>query len=351
MSDERSRLAILSSVLRASVPTGEPGSVLLGVQSQDDAAVIQVNDDTCLVISSDFIRGTGFYLFELGHMDYFDLGYYLVSANLSDIAAMGVRPTGMTTVVRYGPGMSDEQFKQIFEGINSAASKYGVEIVGGDTGSYSADVFSATAFGFASRERILQRSGAKLGDLLCVTGTVGLPITAIIYFKRAKSMGLALPESGEEQLLTSWRRPAPRILEGSILSEHALAHSCQDVSDGLKATIEQISLRSGVTFTVYAERLPVHEITRIVAQFLGISVPQLAMSASVDFELVFTIPVNAKGTCDRLFEEHGLRYSVIGETNSTGRNEMTLGEVTVPLPGTEWSHQTGDLVQQVLGQP
>src|SRR5579864_1522870 len=313
MSNERSRLAIVTSILGSPLPGREPRDVLIGVHSQDDAAVIRITDDICLVISSDFVRGTGFYLFELGYLDHFDVGYYLVAANLSDIAAMGARPTGMTTVVRYGPGMTDEQFKLVFEGIRSAADHFGITIVGGDIGGYSIDVFAGTAFGFAAPDRVLRRGGAKAGDLLCVTGTVGLPITAVVYFKRAKSLGLTLSDSAEQRLLTSWRRPSPRVMEGTILSEHKLCSSCQDVSDGLKAAIHEISLRSGITFTVYAERLPVHDITKTVADFLKITVPQLAMSASVDFELLFTVPTTARDVCDRLFAKHGLTYTVIGE--------------------------------------
>jgi thiamine-monophosphate kinase len=350
MSDERSRLGIVTSIFGTPLPRQEAGDVLVGVQSRDDAAVIRVTPDICLVISSDFVRGTGFYLFELGYLDHFDVGYYLVAANLSDIAAMGARPTGMTTVVRYGPSMTDEQFTQVFEGISSAANQFGITIVGGDIGGYSTDVFAGTAFGFAAPERILRRSGAKAGHLLCVTGTVGLPITAVVYFKRAKSMGLKLSDSAEQRLLTSWRRPTPRVLEGRILSENKLGSSCQDVSDGLKAAIQEISVRSGITFTVDAERLPVHDITKTVADFLEISVPQLAMSASVDFELLFTIPATARDVCDRLFTEHELTYTVIGETNLTGQNQMILNGKTIPLPGTEWNHQGGDLVQQVIGR-
>jgi thiamine-monophosphate kinase len=237
--------------------------------------------------------------------------------------------------------MTDEQFKRVIEGINSAASKWAVSVVGGDIGGYSVDVLAGTAFGFASPGRLLRRSGAKSGDLLCVTGTIGLPITAVTYFKRAKSMGLVLDDSAEQRLLASWRRPTPRILEGTTLSEDQLANSCQDVSDGLKAAIQQISLRSGVTFTVYAERLPVHDITKTVANFFHVSVPQLAMSASVDFELLLTIPVSAQDACTRAFKKKGLIYTVIGESNMAARNQMVIDGATIPLPGTEWNHQAG----------
>jgi thiamine-monophosphate kinase len=347
MSDERTRLEILRKILGRQPESG--GAVLVGVDAQDDAAVVKLSNDVYLVISSDFIRGTQFYLFELGHLTHFDIGYYLVVANLSDIAAMGANPLGLTTVIRYSSAQTDKEFEQIFLGIRSASESYGVSVVGGDTGSYSADVFAATAFGVAEGGKVLSRSHARNGDLLCLTGLIGLPITAIAYFKKARQMGLTLSEEDESRLLNSWKRPVPRIREGLALCKYGIAHACQDVSDGLRLTIEQIAKLSGVSFSVYADRLPIHPITRTVATFLGVSVAQLAMSASVDFQLLFTIPPTARNLCESVFEKEGLEYFVIGETNVLGQNTFINADgSSEPLPGVGWNHQAGDLLEQVL---
>lgn len=349
MSDERTKLAILKRVLSNAQPVQKDGPVLLGVDAQDDAAVVRLSKSSDLVISSDFIRGTGFYLFQLGHLDHFDVGYYLVIANLSDLAAMGAKPIGLTTVIRYGPDQTDEQFEKIFLGIRAAADKYDVIVVGGDTGSYHADVFVATAFGLAQDNGVLLRSGARNGDLLCVTGTVGLPITAIAYFKRAKNLGLSLPKVEEERILGSWKRPVPRIREGLVLCKNEIASACQDISDGLKATVEQISKLSEVNFTIFEDRLPIDSTTKRVAEFLGISVPQLALSASVDFQLLFTMSPDKKTLCDSVMRSEGLSYSIIGEANSPPDNILVRIDGTEgPLPGVGWNHQAGDLIEQVV---
>jgi thiamine-monophosphate kinase len=351
MSDERTRLAMIKRIFSGSRRDRPAPHLILGVEAQDDAAVLRFTGDNNLVVTTDFIRGSGFHLFELGYLDYYDVGYYLVVANLSDIAAMGARPIGLTTVIRYNPTMTDEEFIQVCEGIRDAASAYGVVVIGGDTGGYGSDVLAATAFGVANGDRILRRSGARAGDLLCVAGPVGLPITAIAYFKGAKPRGFALSSELEERLLRSWKRPTARITEGTLLSERGLAHACQDVSDGLKATIEQISLLSGVNFTIREDDLPVDESTKRVATFLSIPFAQLAMSASPDFALLFTIPRGAKQDCDSAFSQQGLAYCVIGEANSLGRNLMALNNGSgVPLPGTEWNHQEGDLLQHILNR-
>src|ERR1051326_527723 len=190
ISDETVRLRIVHEVLSAA--SGPHRASTIGVSEMDDAALIPISSFESLVIASDFIRGSEFYLFQLGHMNYFDVGYYLVIANISDIAAMGAEPRGLTTVVRYSKEMTDEQFRLVFAGIAAAANDNRVEIVGGDIGGYRSDVFAATAFGVIETSKALRRSGARPGDLLCVTGTIGLPISALIYFKETKGAGFSL---------------------------------------------------------------------------------------------------------------------------------------------------------------
>lgn len=301
------------------------------------------------MIASDFVRGSGFYLFELGYLNYFDIGYYLVIANLSDLAAMGARPTGLTTIVRYSKKMSDEDFKSVFKGIDAAAKDYGTEVVGGDIGGYSEDVFAATAFGIIKTSNALLRSRTKPGDQLCVTGKIGLPITALLYFKDIKAKGFSLPPEEEERILRSWRRPSARLKEGALLAETGLAHSCQDISDGLKATVEQISALSGCSFTIDAKSLPIDSSTRAMAEFLGVSSAQIAMSASVDFELVFTIAPHEQARCRDTFARHGLHFEVIGTVNSTGKNTIVSeeGNETI-LPGVPWVQQTDNYLSQIV---
>lgn len=325
--------------------------VQIGVKQLDDAAVVKIADGTSLVIATDFVRGSGFYLFELGYLNYFDVGYYLVVANLSDLAAMGARPTGLTTIIRYSKSMTDEDFKEIFRGMDAAAKTYDTEIVGGDIGGYSEDVFAATAFGLMNTSRVLLRSNVHADDLLCVTGAIGLPITALLYFKEVKEKGFRLSAEQEDLILRSWRRPKARIPEGVILAESGIGHACQDISDGLKPTIEQISALSGRTFTVQESALPIDPTTRAMANFLQVPVAQIAMSASVDFELVFTISPSEEAVCKKLFSDQGLAFHVIGRTNALGKNLLVSdnGDEHI-LPGIAWEQQTGDYLGEIIGR-
>src|ERR1041385_565794 len=319
-SDEMIRLAMLKQIIGETGPQSSNKCFQLGVEAMDDAALLRLSDTESLVIATDFIRGSGFYLFQLGYLNYFDVGYYLIAANVSDIAAMGAIPLGLINVVRYTDGMTDEEFCQVFRGMKAAADDFGVWIVGGDIGGHSSDVFVATAIGIVTTDTVLLRRNVKDGDLLCVTGTIGLPITALTYFKKAKPQGFSMTEQEEERILMSWKRPQPRIKEGRLLSENRIANGCQDVSDGLQATIEQMSAISGKTFTAYADRLPIDITTHKLADFLKVDPVRIAISASVDFELMFTISAANESHCRRLFEEEGLGFTVIGQVNSEGKN-------------------------------
>ena len=350
ISDENARLGFIRQIL--SLPNARHHSnVQIGVESIDDAALVKISETESLIIASDFIRGSGFYLFEMGYLNYYDIGYFLVVANISDIAAMGGRPFGLTTVFRYHERVTDEQFKDVFYGMRDAADTFGVEIVGGDIGSYVSDVFTATAFGLVKTKNALLRKNVQDGDLLCVTGVIGRPITALTYFKKVKPLGFKLSQEEEEKLLSSWRRPTPKVQEGILLSENSLAHACQDISDGLKATIDQLSSISGKTFSVYTERLPIDETTRKLSAYLGIDFVQVAVSASVDFELVFTISPDNEESCTKIFEEQGLQYTIIGEVNTLSKNLLIDHRGNKrELPGITWHQQSDDYLSQILNR-
>ncbi len=111
ISDEQTRLQIIRSILNEQTLSvrNSAGAVHLVVDSSDadDCAVYNIVGKLSLVVGMDFIRGTKFTLFREGYLNYFDIGYYLVVANLSDVAAMGATPIGLTTVVRYPDALTD----------------------------------------------------------------------------------------------------------------------------------------------------------------------------------------------------------------------------------------------------
>src|SRR5712691_7591966 len=112
ISGEQERLEVIRNILKSQSPQSQslPLRLIAGVEDADDCAVFDIYGDLSLVVGTDFVRGTNFMLFQEGYLNYFDLGYYLVVANLSDIAAMGAQPVGLTTIIRYPHSLEDNDF-------------------------------------------------------------------------------------------------------------------------------------------------------------------------------------------------------------------------------------------------
>lgn len=354
VSDEDHRLQIVHAILNVQSLHNPLIQLVVGTSEKDDCAVYDFPGNLSLLVGSDFIRGPGFKLFQEGWLSFYDLGYYLIVANLSDIAAMGGVPIGVTTIVRYQKTLKDEEFAQLFEGMKEAARVYKTPIVGGDIGGYQETVLAATAFGVTEQGRYLKRRGTQVGDVLCLTGTPGLPSTALAYFTKARQEGLRLSESEEEVLLASWRRPVAHIEVGVALVASKVVHACQDVSDGMKATIDQLAKASDVSFYLYETNIPIHPITKKVAAFLGVDAIALAFSASVDFNLLFTLAEKDFLILQKILrrDQNSPPIVILGRARS-GWEEFLLEQEngqTKSIPGTSWNHQTGDVTEVILGK-
>lgn len=347
-SDEPARLANIISTVFAdqagwarSLSGDERVELLVGADGQDDCAVFGLSGSMDLVVGSDYVRGSKFSLYELGYLDYFDIGYYLTMANFSDIAAMGAVPIGLLSVIRYPKTMSDDHFRSVIEGIDAACKSLGALNVGGDIGTAERLILSASAVGVVESGGSLLRSGARPGDRLCITGATGVAAAAQRYFGKLDVSGKKISPEGEETLISSWKRPQAKVRQGRLLSTSGLATSCQDSSDGLKAAIETLAAHSGVGFIVVESALPVVDVVKEVARLAETDLTSLILGDSVDFQLACTVPEAHVGRLRALFEEHGGRLHEIGvATAETSvllrRTDGTTGE----LPGNAWRHAT-----------
>ncbi|MFI6306218.1 thiamine-phosphate kinase [Amycolatopsis thailandensis] len=316
-----------------SSPDGSRVDLTTGADDQDDCAVFRLAGSHDLVVGSDYIRGPKFRLYEMGHLDEYDLGYYLVAANLSDIAAMGARPIGLLSVVRYPAEMDDALFGFVMKGIRDACAAFGCLNVGGDIGGAERLILSASALGVCPPGGALLRSGAKPGDVVCLTAPTGPAGAAMAYLRSAtpdEAIDRQLPP-----MLAHWKRPVARIEEGLVLGASGVVTSCQDTSDGLKATLLSIAELSGVGITVDAEAVPVPAGVAAVAAHVGVEPLSLVMGDSVDFELVFTVPPAQAGHL-----EASLGFHRIGVVTEDPEVIMVAGDSTrSDLPGKAWRHQ------------
>ncbi|MGH3873416.1 MAG: thiamine-phosphate kinase [Pseudonocardiaceae bacterium] len=311
-------------------------SLIADAESQDDCAVFRIVEPIDVVVSSDYVRGSKFRLYELGLLDEYDLGYYLASANFSDIAAMGARPIGLLSVVRYPKSMSDDTFEMVLSGIRDSCALAGAPNVGGDIGSAERLILSATALGVCPQGGALMRTGAGEGDVIYVTGATGIAGAALQYFG-AEKVDTEIEEEHRSELLRSWKRPAAKVRHGLLLGRLGQVTSCIDTSDGLKAAIETIASRSGVGARISESLVPVRPEVATVARHLQRDTLDIVFGDSVDFQLVFTVPPN----CEFLnafveFEEKPIRLGVV--THEPGVLLEKRDGSLAPLPGQPWRH-------------
>lgn len=321
---------------------------ILNYDFKDDCSYVRLPNDDFLAISSDFIRGEHFHMFQAKYINYFDLGYFLVIANLSDIASAGAKPLGISLILRYSNSMSDENFQSILSGIEVASNKYKLDVFGGDTGSYKESVLAATITGTIINKKPMLRANAKVGDNVYVSGNVGLAITSMVYFLYAKELGLQLEVDEEEGLLKQWKEPKAFIDLGMLLLEYNLSSCCQDVSDGLKASIEQISEASQISMEIIQSKIPLSHITKKVADFLSIDPYRLAFSISADFNLLFTVPKDRIGDLDKVCIQNNIDYYHIGIVIHENKNTFITDKAMEEVPGIKWEHQSGDFIEDVV---
>ena len=348
ISDEPTRLASVITSLFAgqskgwstTLTGGEAAELTIGADAQDDCAVFRLNGEQELVLGSDYVRGSKFMLYELGLLDEYDVGYYLAMANFSDIAAMGAAPLALLSVIRYPRTMTDEAFGAVVRGVSDACQRVGAPNVGGDIGTAERLILSGAAVGFVEPGGALLRSGARPGDRLCITGPTGLAAATQKYFGTLKPHGARIDDDMEQQLLASWRRPQARVREGRLLSTSGHVTSCQDTSDGLKATIESIAKASSVGFVVDDSLVPVAGVVAGVAALPEAPpVSDLIFGDSVDFQLAFTVRPGKVDSLRETFSREGLSLHEIGW--ATEERSVVLrrssGELGM-LPGAPWRH-------------
>ena len=346
LSDEPTRVDLLTSLIgrtsRAWTAGPNDATVRLrvGAADRDDCAVFDVSGPLQIVVGSDYVRGAGFSMYELGHMDEFDIGYYLVMANVSDVAAMGATPVGFLSVVRYPKSLDDDTFIRVMAGINEACAATGIESVGGDVGGAASLILSGTALGACAQGGALLRSGARSGDHVLVSGVTGTAGAAMKYF-RARAAGAgpgAVTPAMEAELIEAWRRPRAEVELGIALAASGVVTACQDTSDGLKGTLEQIADASGVGIDISADAVPVSvsETVAAAAPVVGEAASAITFGDSVDFRLVFTVDGDLSAPeAAAMFPECHL----LGRASDEPGVRLVHADGTVtPVPGKAWRH-------------
>jgi len=220
--------------------------------------------------------------FRLFYSSGFDVGWKLIAANASDIAAMGGRPWRAVASVALRPDTEVAFVDAFAEGMAVLSEDLGLGLVGGDFSSGREISASVAMLGIATDRGPVLRSGARVGDALCVTGSLGGAAGGLLVLEE----DIHAPGSGgRDALVTASQRPRPRVTEGQILAGYARAMI--DLSDGLAVDLGHLTGASGVGCEIDLDALPLHD----SLDWLQDRRPQtdqvaLALTGGEDFELL-----------------------------------------------------------------
>ncbi|MGP8321680.1 MAG: thiamine-phosphate kinase [Methanosarcinaceae archaeon] len=301
---ERPLIARLSKIFN-SVRSCSP-EIILGAGA-DDCAVIDITDEDCLVVTTDMLhRRTDF----PPQMSAWQIGWMAVAVNLSDVAAMGARPVGILSAIGFPADTDIGLVEEIARGMADCAKACGTIIIGGDIDTHDELTITGTAIGRAKKSELLTRSGAQVGDKVCVTGCVGSAGAALRALENGKGAQVS------DSILCALFEPMPYTEEAQKLAMSGAVTSMMDISDGLAMSLHDLADSGAVGFKVYEDALPIDDDVRTFAKSADGAL-EFALYTGGDFGLLFTVHPDmvtaARNACD---------ISVIGEV--AGENEGVM---------------------------
>jgi thiamine-monophosphate kinase len=286
----------------------------------DDCAVLSVPEGQQIAITTDtLVEGVHF----LKEAPARSVAYKAVAVNLSDLAAMGAEPAWVSLSLTLPD--TDEQWMEAFsEGFYELLEYYSVQLIGGDTvnGPLSLTI---TAQGFIPTGNEICRSGAKPGDWVYVTGTLGDAGAGLSLLQQ----GTVTPNDKQKELIDRHLYPTPRVMAGNALRR--IASSCIDISDGTLADLRHILAESSVGARLFIDRLPLSD---ALVDEMGLDKAiELALTAGDDYELLFTVSEEQKGQLETMLTNSNVKATRIGQlTGQAEKLELRLGDMPSELP-------------------
>ncbi|WP_428945401.1 thiamine-phosphate kinase [Pantoea sp. FN060301] len=267
----------------------------------DDCALLTLPEKQTLAISTDtLVEGVHF----LRDMHPADLGYKALAVNLSDLAAMGADPAWLTLALTL-PEINEPWLKAFSDSLFELLDYYNMQLIGGDT---TRGPLSMTLgiHGLVPQGRALRRSGARPGDWIYVTGTLGDSAAGLALLQH--QMKICDPVA-HEALIKRHLRPMPRILQGQALRD--LASSAIDLSDGLISDLGHILKASDCGARLNLEALPLSDVMQ--QHFEPQQALRWALGGGEDYELCFTVPEINRGALDVALGHYGVPFTCVGQ--------------------------------------
>ena len=277
-------------------------STLKGVG--DDAAVIKNQPGLRTLVTTDLLL-EGIH-FNLEYVPLKHLGYKAAVVNFSDIYAMNGQPTQIVVGVGISKRFSVEDMEALFAGIRLACDEYGVDIVGGDTcASMTGLTISITCLGVAKEQDIVYRNGAKVNDLICVSGNLGSAYMGLQLLERERiaqsqitnqqsqiTQGVIPAFEGREYLLERQLKPeARRDIIAQLHKAGIKPTAMMDISDGLSSEMMHICTQSKVGCAIYEDKLPIDYQAAALAEEMNMNIVTCCLNGGEDYELLFTCDI------------------------------------------------------------
>ncbi len=217
-----------------------------------------------------------------------NLGHKLAAVNLSDLAAMGGKPCFALLDLALPADFPVPQVQDFFTALKEELHRHGTEIIGGNLSAFSHFVADLTLLGCIPPSNLKKRNGARPGDFICVTGSMGKGAAGLTLARKSDPI-----KQKSRHLLEFWQTPQARVRAGQILGTIPDVHAMIDISDGLAGDLAHVCEASRVGAVVEEETLPVDERVREWAEECQNSVLDWILYGGEDYELLFTVPEEA----------------------------------------------------------
>lgn len=270
----------------------------LVVPAGDDAAVMEPEPRVLEVLTTDaLVEGVHF---DRRFCPPEAIGHKALAVNLSDLAAMGAAPRAALLSLVLPDALLLADLDRMLDGLLPLAAQHGASLIGGNITRAGADgrgplMLDVTAFGTVGRRCVLTRSGARAGDDVYVTGTIGSAGVGLAALQEGLAHEALAADASLDDCRTRYLRPEPRVRAGLLLGRNRAATAAMDLSDGLADAARQVAAASRVGITLDAESLPLDAAARQWHVARGADAVTAAMSAGDDYELLFTARPSLQG--------------------------------------------------------
>lgn len=292
----------------------------------DDCAAIDMGKEYLLVTTDMMVQRTHM----PAQMTPYQMGWFLVAMNLSDIAAKGGTPLGV--VCSFGlPKKTSELFlKDLVKGANASAVRFGTTIAGGDTKETAEVTLCGTAFGSVKKNEFMPRIGIHPDDVVAVTGTLGKAGAGYYSLKLQKL---------QKKLSKGLLEPQPRLIEGRLLAQMQSVTSSMDLSDGLSASLYQLQELNAVGFEIQKNALPLASGLRELFDKNHRNDPySIGLHFGGDYELLVTIPPGDFEKAKKTLKKQGCNLTAIGTVTQKKDIVLIDGEVKRILENKGYEH-------------